>query len=212
MRKAIALFAVLMLIGCSSRQLTKSYSEAEVRAFRQIAVLEPISSLVEIGKKERREIFTETKRVSSQFHDEIETSLRLSDSRYFRLSELGITKDTVVHYLDLAFSADSVPRLRNDTTLGLGESKKLLITYFAGWYKDDALRRWENTKTILWAIFSLGQYYVVYYPAGVNFYSVLIDLENGRVVYRDRRLVYVDLRDPKTVMNLTRKSISSYFK
>jgi len=64
----------------------------------------------------------------------------------------------------------------------------------------------------LWAVFTLGQYYVVYYPTGVNFYSVLIDLENGKVVYRDKRLVYVDLRDPKTVAELTRKSITSYFK
>jgi hypothetical protein len=119
----------------------------------------------------------------------------------------------LISLLEKAFKQQAIDSLKADILKRQNNSSKFfLITYLNGWYKTRSLVNWESTKSVLYAIFTLGTYIPIYYEYGITLYSAMLDLTTNQVVYKERISIFKDPKAYGTLSELVNKSITKYFK
>lgn len=205
--KRLFILLSIFFFGCAPRTYMAGYDRQKVRTFNNIMIIEPTFSLVEIDEQYRKAIYdyeTETKEI---FRREFQPYVNATHSMYLSVDSLPIKKDTLLWLLAMGFQnkhVDSV--LVNQILPEKKHATKLLISHMSGFYKTPKLVKWENTKTILWAVFTLGMYYPIYFEYVTTYDMVMIDLDSYQVVFKESRRDLEDMRQKETVAAIIQKA------
>lgn len=212
MKKSLVL-AIFVLVSCSPRTYYRGYSEKDLRGFENIGVFQPVISITEIGKKHRKSIYEYNNEIANHFKTIISPMLSSSNSEFIFVDSTEIQEEMLISLLEKAFKQQAIDSLKADILKRQNNSSKFfLITYLNGWYKTRSLVNWESTKSVLYAIFTLGTYIPIYYEYGITLYSAMLDLTTNQVVYKERISIFKDPKAYGTLSELVNKSITKYFK
>lgn len=203
----------LGLTGCASKRISSNYSEEQIKAFRNIGVVDPVLNLWELGSSEHSKAADLENPTRAHFRSSLSDFIKKTESRFYPLDELSPRdKDSMVATFDSAFFSKEIDAVKiPDNLLTITNEDVVLFLYFAGTYKTKERQRKEFWKSLGIGLATLGFMIPVYYPGTCELYSVLVDKKNRKVVYTDRVVAFDDFRKEKVMTKLLDKSINKFF-
>lgn len=195
-------------MGCASRTYMNKYERKEVKQFKNILVMEPIVYIQELDDKYQKRIYDYDSEIKDIFKKTYQPHLESIQSNYLDLDSTKYDQAVLINLLIEGFKKDIIDSsltsaLRNNNK----GSDKILILEIDGWFKSKELVKWEGTKTVLWAICTLGTYVPIYYEHTTSMSAVMIDLSNNKVIYKENYRMIDDPRLKETIEKLIRKTI-----
>jgi hypothetical protein len=214
MKNIITILFCTFLLSCSSKSFKPGYSMSRVKAYKQIAFIEPLVVLSSRG------ISASTDSIIHNFDDDIRTtyikqttlSLDPTESKYTSIDSLKIPKDSLLALLNRALK-DSL----TDTTIlssikaKVSPASKIYLACLKGWFEDRERERAHDLITGAVAIATLGSTLVTFPIGNAFLYSAMIDLNNFKIIYTEHILIPKDLRDREIVRELANKSINKIY-
>ncbi len=206
--KKLLFLPLLFLISCAPRTYMEGYDSKTVKSFKNIAVIEPTFILVEVDEDYKKEIYDYDTEIKEVFKESFASYVKNSDSKYFTIDSTSVNAETVFELISKCYGIDMADSSLIEKILPNRDgTNKLLLSHVSGWYKTDELVNWESTKSLLYGIFTLGTYIPVYREYALTNYMVMIDLINYKVVYKDKREIYDDMRVKEQLSNIIKRAL-----
>lgn len=211
----IVLFGAIVfgLSGCATKKINPQYSEEQIKAFKQMAVVEPVLNLWELGSGSQSQATELENPTRNHIRTQLSDFVKRTDSRFYPIDGMSAPeKDSLIATFDSAFFRNEIDVVRiPENLLRIGGEERILFLYFSGSYKTKQRQRREFWKSIGIGVATLGMVVPLYYPGSAELYSVLIDKQKKRVVYTDRVVHLDDFRNEKSMNKLLEKSISKFY-
>lgn len=205
LRLSVALF---LISGCAPRTYMEGYDKKDAKTFKNIIVSEPLVFIVEVDEKYQKYVYDYDTEIKKIFKDTYKPYLDSTQSFYYESDALQINKDSILKVINKGFNSNKVDSFFVESIKNINANgEKLLLLEIDGFYKTKKLVNWEGTKTLLWAIFTLGTYVPIYPEYGTTVYAVMIDLKTSKVVYKENYRIRDDPRIAKTIENIITKTL-----
>jgi hypothetical protein len=186
----------------------EGYDRKNAKAFKNIMVSEPLVFILEVDEKYQKYVYDYNSEIKYIFKKTYNPYLENTQSFYYDIDSLGIDKDSLLRVLNRGFISNRADSVFVESIKNINiNAEKLLLLEIDGFYKTKELVNWEGTKSVLWAIFTLGTYVPIYPEYGTALYAVMIDLKNNKVVYKENYRFRDDPRVVETIENIVKKTL-----
>lgn len=209
---ALALLA-LGFAGCATKRISPQYTEEQVKAFRNMTVVDPVLNLWEVGSGEHSKALGLESPTRIHFRSRLSGFAQRTSSSFLAIDSLSpADRDSLMGTFDSSFFSSEIDAVRiPQNLLDIGTEDYVLFSYFSGSYKTEERQRKEFWKSLGIGLATLGFVIPVYYPGSCELYSVLVDRKNRRVVYTDRVGVLDDFRKESVLNKVLDNSIDKFY-